>query len=81
VRFNFPDSHLPELLRLIQGSTRSKPALIEDLHEHFKPTIKGVSKAAIEFRLQECATRESKKPGAKWVIKQEWQNKLENMTE
>ena len=75
-KFNFPDTHLPELLKLIQGSTRSKPALLEDLREHFGPIVKGVSKAAIETRLQECATRESKKPGSKWVIKPEWQSQL-----
>lgn len=75
-KFSFPDTHLPELLNLIQGSTRSKPALLEDLREHFGPIVKGVSKAAIETRLQECATRESKKPGSKWVIKPEWQNRL-----
>ncbi|WFC93738.1 hypothetical protein MBRA1_000360 [Malassezia brasiliensis] len=77
-KFNFPDTHLPELLKLIQGSTRSKPALLEDLREHFGPIVKGVSKAAIETRLQECATRESKKPGSKWVIKPEWQGQLDS---
>ncbi|WFD42534.1 hypothetical protein MPSI1_001180 [Malassezia psittaci] len=73
----FPDTHLPELLNLVQGSTRSKPALLEDLREHFGPIVKGISKAAIENRLQECATRESKKPGSKWVIRPEWKNQLD----
>lgn len=76
-KFLFPDTHLPELLHLIEGSTRSKPALVEDLREHFAPTIKGVSKTAIEAKLNECATRESKKPGAKWIIKDEWKVFLE----
>lgn len=75
-KFSFPDTHLPELLKLIQGSTRSKPALLEDLREHFGPIVKGVSKTAIEARLQECAAKESKKPGAKWIIKPEWQSQL-----
>ncbi|KAL4401964.1 CAF-1 complex protein [Malassezia pachydermatis] len=74
-KFQFPDTHLAELLKLIDGSTRSKPALIEDLREHFAPLIKGVSKTAIESRLQECATKESKKPGAKWIIKDDWKAK------
>ncbi|PKI84105.1 hypothetical protein MVES1_002208 [Malassezia vespertilionis] len=69
---SFPDLHLPELLGLIQGSTRPKPALLEDLREHFGPIVKGVSKTAIESRLQECATKESKKPGARWIIKDEY---------
>ena len=71
-KFMFPDTRLPELLSMIQGSTRSKPALVEDLREHFAPTVKGVSKAAIEARLQECAMRESKKLGAKWIIRDEF---------
>ncbi|WFD31345.1 hypothetical protein MSPP1_002379 [Malassezia sp. CBS 17886] len=75
-KFNFPDTHLPELLRLIQGSTRSKPALVEDLREHFGPLVKGVSKASIESRLQECAVKESKRPGAQWVIRAEWKERL-----
>lgn len=79
-KFNFPDTHLPELLNMIQGSTRSKPALVEDLREHFGPIVKGVSKAAIETRLQECAMRESKKPGSKWIIKSEWQSHLNSST-
>lgn len=70
-KFLFPDTHMPELVSKIHGSTRSKPALIEDLWEYFAPSIKGVSKAAIESRLQECAIRESKKPGAKWIIKED----------
>lgn len=70
-KFLFPDTHMPELCSKIEGSTRSKTALIEDLWEYFAPTIKGLSKAAIEARLQECAVRESKKPGAKWLIKEE----------
>ena len=61
---------------MVQGSTRSKPALIEDLWEHFGPIIKGVSKASIESRLQECAMRESKKPGAKWVIKDDYKGRV-----
>lgn len=79
-KFHFPDTHLPELLDLIQGSTRSKPALLEDLREHFAPSIKGVSKTAIEARLNECAARESKKPGAKWIIKDEWKVCIEKLT-
>lgn len=75
-KFHFPDTHLPELLGLIQGSTRSKPALVEDLREHFAPSIKGVSKTAIEAKLNECAARESKKPGAKWTIKDEWKARI-----
>lgn len=71
-KFQFPDTHLQELLSLVEGSTRPKPVLIEDLREHFAPMIKGLSKAAIEARLQECAAKESKKPGAKWVVKEEW---------
>lgn len=73
---SFPDTHLPQLLSMVQGSTRSKPALIEDLWEHFGPIIKGVSKASIESRLQECAMRESKKPGAKWVIKDDYKGRV-----
>lgn len=78
-KFHFPDTHLPELLDRIQGSTRSKPALVEDLREHFAASIKGVSKTAIEARLNECATRESKKPGAKWVIKDEWKVRTDEL--
>ncbi|WFD20039.1 hypothetical protein MCAP1_002283 [Malassezia caprae] len=49
--------------------------------EHFAPSIKGVSKTAIEAKLNECAARESKKPGAKWIIKDEWKQLLGKMAE
>ncbi|WFD36030.1 hypothetical protein MCUN1_002901 [Malassezia cuniculi] len=61
---SFPDTHLSELLTRIEGSTRPKPVLIEDLRTHFAPHIKNLSKASIEAKINECAARESKKPDA-----------------
>lgn len=76
VKSSFPDTHLPELLARIEGSTRPKPVLLEELREHFAPHIKGLSKVAIEARLNECAMRESKKLGARWVIRDEFRSKM-----
>lgn len=73
---SFPDTHIAELLERIEGSTRPKPVLLEELREHFAPHIKGVSKASIETRLNECAMRESKKPGARWIIREEHRAKM-----
>ncbi|KAK0568463.1 hypothetical protein OC861_001944 [Tilletia horrida] len=79
----FPDELLPEFLRLVDGSSRVKPVLVEELKERFAdvaadPSIDAgvananVSKAAIEKKLNEVATKEGKGKGSKWVVKGEF---------
>ncbi|KAE8223468.1 hypothetical protein CF319_g3500 [Tilletia indica] len=79
----FPDDLLPAFLRLVDGSTRVKPVLVEELKERFADGGGGgetavgtasvnVSKVAIEKKLNEVAAKDGKGKGSKWVVKGEF---------
>ncbi|KAK0538708.1 hypothetical protein OC834_000300 [Tilletia horrida] len=79
---SFPDELLLEFLQIIDGSTRVKPVLVEELKEKFSdrkcaagPAAVNVSKAAIEKKLNEVAAKDGKGKGSKWVVKGEFRAK------
>ncbi|ORY24369.1 hypothetical protein BCR39DRAFT_546875 [Naematelia encephala] len=64
----FPSSHLAELLGLIDGNTKIRTDLISQLKAHFDTVT---SKAAIEAKIKEVATREGKAKDSRWKVKAE----------
>ncbi len=64
----FPNSHLAELLHLIEGNTKIRNDLISQLKAHFDTVT---SKAAIEAKLKEVALRQGKTKDSQWRVKPE----------
>lgn len=64
----FPDDHLPELLRLIEGNTAIRTDLISELRKRFDSIA---SKAAIEAKVKEVAVREGKKADSPWRVRED----------
>lgn len=64
----FPNSHLPELLRLIEGNTKIRSDLISQLKAHFDTVT---SKAAIEAKIKEVASRQGKSKDSQWKVRPE----------
>nr|XP_018264705.1 uncharacterized protein I303_02882 [Kwoniella dejecticola CBS 10117]OBR86863.1 hypothetical protein I303_02882 [Kwoniella dejecticola CBS 10117] len=62
----FPEEHLPELYRMIDGSKKIKPDLVSQLRERFENIA---TKAAIEAKLKEVAIREGKTKDSQWKVK------------
>ncbi|KZT59825.1 hypothetical protein CALCODRAFT_515915 [Calocera cornea HHB12733] len=54
----FPEQHLAALLQAIEGSTKPRPVLLEDLFSSFKHL--GVKKNAIDAKLKEVCVKEKK---------------------
>lgn len=66
----FPPSHLPELLRLIDGNTKIRTDLVSQLKAHFDAVT---SKAAIEAKIREVAARQGKAKDSQWrVLPEAW---------
>lgn len=65
----FPDAHLGELLKLIEGNTKIRTDLVSFLRDHFE---KVASKGAIEAKLKEVAVREGKSKDSAWRVKPEF---------
>lgn len=64
----FPQKHLPEFLRIVDGNTR----ILTDLISHLKIRFdKVTTKAAIEAKIREVATREGKGKDSPWKVKRE----------
>jgi len=63
----FPTSQLPELLRKIDGSPKIQSDLVSELRNHFDT----VTKAAIEAKIREVASREGKGKDSRWRVKNE----------
>jgi hypothetical protein len=61
----FPESHLAELLRLVEGNTKIQSDLVSQLKAHFEGVA---SKAAIEVKLKEVASRQGKKVDSAWKV-------------
>lgn len=64
----FPPSHLPELLKIIDGNTKIFTDLTSVLRERFD---KITTKAAIEAKIREVAIREGKGKDSPWRVKAE----------
>jgi chromatin assembly factor 1 subunit A len=64
----FPTSHLPQLLKLIDGNTKIRTDLISELRGHFEAVT---SKAAIEAKVKEVAVRHGKAKDSQWKVKPE----------
>ncbi|EPQ32459.1 uncharacterized protein PFL1_06835 [Pseudozyma flocculosa PF-1] len=71
---SFPESEVPKLLRAIEGSTKTRPGLVDDLKELFEPLGRLVSKNALNERLPFYAAKEGKKQGAAWRVKEEYRS-------
>ncbi|WVR03828.1 hypothetical protein IAU60_000824 [Kwoniella sp. DSM 27419] len=67
-KVGFPDSHLEQLYRAIEGSTRIRTDLVSQLRELFETVT---TKAAIEQKLKEVATRHGKTKDSQWKVKPE----------
>lgn len=67
--FTLPDSLFASFLRSINGSTQSKPVLIDELYKKYKamPNADSLKKGAVEGKLAEVAFKEKKV----WKIKPE----------
>lgn len=64
----FPQKHLPEFLRIVDGNTR----ILTDLISHLKIRFdKVTTKAAIEAKIREVAIREGKSKDSAWKVKSE----------
>lgn len=61
----FPDSHLAELLQLVEGNTRIQTDIVSQLKAHFEGVA---SKAAIELKLKEVASRQGKSKESAWRV-------------
>lgn len=64
----FPSSHLPELLKIVDGNTKIFTDLTSTLREKFD---KVATKAAIEAKIREVATREGRTKDSAWRVKAE----------
>lgn len=62
---------IPALLSAIDGSTKTRAGLVDDLKEVLDKLGKSASKNAIAERITAYARKE-KKPNAPWVVKDEW---------
>ncbi|KAK4683398.1 hypothetical protein P7C73_g6875, partial [Tremellales sp. Uapishka_1] len=67
-KVSFPAEHLAELLRLIEGNTKMKTDLVSQLRDHFE---KVSTKAAIEAKIKEVATRQGKAKDSQWKVRPE----------
>lgn len=67
-KVSFPASHLPDLLRLIEGSTKIQSDLVSELRGKFDSVA---TKAAIEAKVREVAAREGKSKDSQWRVKSE----------
>ncbi|WWC96983.1 hypothetical protein V866_003860 [Kwoniella sp. B9012] len=67
-KVGFPEEHLAELYRLIDGSKKIKPDLISQLRERFENVT---TKVAIEAKLREVAVKEGKGKESQWKVKSE----------
>ncbi len=65
----FPDAHLGDLLKLIEGNTKIRTDLVSFLRDQFE---KVASKGAIEAKLKEVAVREGKSKDIAWRVKPEF---------
>jgi hypothetical protein len=61
----FPTAQLPDLLRKIEGSPKIQSDLVSELRSHFDTT----TKAAIEAKIREVASREGKGKESRWRVK------------
>lgn len=68
----FPEAEVPALLKAIEGSTKTRAGLVDDLKEKFEHLGKAVSKNALNERVGHFAAKEAKKPGAAWRVKEEF---------
>lgn len=66
---------IPPLLHAIDGSTKTRAGLVDDLKELLDKLGKPASKNAIGERITAYASKE-KKPNAPWVVKDEWRHRL-----
>lgn len=62
---------IPALLKAIDGSTKTRAGLVDDLKEVLDKLGKSASKNAIAERITAYAKKE-KKPNSPWVVKDEW---------
>jgi hypothetical protein len=70
----FPDSHLAEFLQLVEGNTRIQTDIVSQLKAHFECVA---SKAAIELKLKEVASRQGKSKESAWRVTPEaWVRRL-----
>lgn len=65
--FNFPADRMPDFLRVIDGSTKTKPGLIELLYDTFSAQVNNLRKSGIERKLPEVAVKQKKV----WKVKDE----------
>ena len=61
----FPESHLAELLKLVEGNTKIQTDIVSQLKAHFEGVA---SKAAIELKLKEVASRQGKSKESAWSV-------------
>ncbi|OCF43387.1 hypothetical protein I317_02827 [Kwoniella heveanensis CBS 569] len=64
----FPSSHLADLYRAIEGSTKIRTDLVSQLREQFESVT---TKAAIEQKIKEVAVRLGKTKDSQWRVKPE----------
>ena len=64
----FPTAHLPELLRLIEGNPKTRNDLVSQLKAHFDSIT---SKAAIEAKIREVASRQGQAKDSQWRVRPE----------
>lgn len=77
----FPEGHLIELLRAIEGKPTIRPILVEELRGLFASLGKtGVPKTTLEACLTVYAEKQSKKAGGKWVIRDEFRVRIISLT-
>lgn len=68
----FPDTHLGELLRSVEGSCSIRSVLLEELKQKFGGLGKNATKSSMDACLTVYAERNGKKAGSKWVIRAEY---------
>ena len=68
VKVAFPETHLAELYRLVEGDTRIQGDLVSFLKAHFGDLT---SKSAIKQKLEEVTVREGKGKEKRWKVRQE----------
>lgn len=66
---------IPALLKTIDGSTKTRAGLVDDVKERLDKLGKPASKNAIAERITAYARKE-KKPNSPWIVKDEWREKM-----
>lgn len=66
---------IPALLKCIDGSTKTRAGLVDDIKERLDQLGKSASKNAIAERISAYAKKE-KKPNSPWIVKGDWRSSM-----